>query len=366
MGIYKRGKGWEVAVATGERYENGRPVYRREMVDTEQEAEKKEYELLLEIQRLRTELKQAYPKEQKCLTRFKTIADKWLKKKVFELAPRTYERYENIFNKYLIPTFGNKAISKITEDEIRNYLTSHSNSNTTMQQHYTLLKGIFGEVKIKVMDEIKRPRKEHTEIYCIKDPEELVEFIKSLKDTMLFIPAYIAAVTGMRLSEIAGLKWEDVNLKTGYITVNRSLHWGKDEKTKLRKWYTKATKRNSSKRTIKISQKDVEILQAHKEITKAGKSDFVCLDTNGNPLAKDSVSSNFKARAKVRGWDISFHSLRHSHATILLQHYRMTTSAVSKRLGHSKETTTLTIYTSAIPREDDEIAETIGRMMQAV
>jgi integrase len=69
---------------------------------------------------------------------------------------------------------------------------------------------------------------------------------------------------------------------------------------------------------------------------------------------------------KVRRYDISFHSLRHSHATILIQYYRKSINAVSKRLGHSNEVTTLTIYASILPQEDGDIAETMGEMMKSI
>lgn len=99
---------------------------------------------------------------------------------------------------------------------------------------------------------------------------------------------------------------------------------------------------------------------------KASSNDFVCLNSIGNPLCKDSVSPNFKARAMVRGFDVSFHSLRHSHATILIQYYRKSINAVSKRLGHADITTTLSVYASVLPQEDGDIADTMGNIMDEI
>lgn len=56
---------------------------------------------------------------------------------------------------------------------------------------------------------------------------------------------------------------------------------------------------------------------------------------------------------------LSFHSLRHSHATILLQYYKISTKDVSLRLGHSSETVTITIYAHAIPGNDHLAADAI-------
>lgn len=353
---------FEVAVPDG-RYSNGRVKYKRELADTEEEALSREEELLKEL-RLLNEKLSIKEKTEPTEILFSEKAEKWLRRKKFEVTDKTWDRYDTIVNQHIIPVFGDRNMLEITEDEIRDYFLGNKNSGTTLRQHHTVLKGIFKMAGLDTMREIKRPRKNNTEINCIKDPFQLAGFISSFKNSVLFLPVYLAAVTGMRLSEIAGLRWGDVNLKAGYITVNRSLHWR--HKDGIREWYVKATKNGSSKRTIRISTKDIEVLKKFKKDRNASDKDFVCLDANGNPISKDSVSSNFKARAKARGIDISFHSLRHSHATILLQYYRKTINAVSKRLGHVNELTTLTIYASVLPHEDDDIANTMGEIMSCI
>lgn len=353
---------YEVSVPDG-RYANGRVKYKREIIKTEQEALSRERELIEELKRLNAKLSsQEKPENPKIL--FKEVAKKWLKHKKFEVSPKTWDRYDSILNNHILPVFGKKYVHAITEDEIRDYFLENENSSTTLRQHHTILKNIFMLEKIDVMKNIKRPRKNNTEINCIKDPVELANFVASFKNSILFLPVYIAAVTGMRLSEIAGLRWDDINLKKSYITVNRSLHWKKENEK--REWYIKSTKNGSSRRTIKISNKDVEMLKRFKEEREATKRDFVCIDTNGNPLSAQTVSPGFRKRAETRGYDITFHSLRHSHATILIQYYRKSIKAVSKRLGHANELTTLTIYASILPHEDEDIADTMGEVFACV
>ena len=367
MPVRKYKDKYEIAVPAG-RYDSGRIKYKRELADTEEEAYSREKELLVEIQNLQQELKKVdfSNGKKRCSKQFKEVAGKWLMIKKRDIAPRTWERYDGILKNHILPIFGKKQMSDITEDEIRDYFIMHKNSGTTLQQHHTIMRGIFGLEDIDVMRKIKRPRKNEPEIDCIKDPVELAKFVTSFKNSILYLPVYIAAVTGMRLSEIAGLRWEDVNLEKGYITVNRSLHWSKDEKTGERKWYVKSPKNKRSKRTITISKHDIVVLKEFKQKNNASNKDFVCIDSNKNPLAKDSVSGNFKARAKTRGYDICFHSLRHSHATILIQHFKKSIGAVSKRLGHAKETTTISIYTSVLPNEDGDIAITMGEIFANV
>lgn len=352
---------YEVAVPVG-RYADGRIKYKRELADTEIQAFSREEELLEELKRLNASLSNQKPEVPKIL--FKEIATKWLRQKKLEVAPKTWTRYDSIVKLHILPVFGDRYISDIDEEEIRDYFLENSNCGTTLQQHHTILKNIFELAEVYVMKKIKRPRKNNTEINCIKDPFQLAAFVSSFKDSVLFPTVYIAAVTGMRLSEIAGLRWNDVDFNTGSITVSRSLHWRHE--TGVREWYIKATKNGSSKRTIKISKKDVNVLKDIKDERNASGKDFVCLDANGQPISSDSVSSNFKARAKARGFEITFHSLRHSHATILIQHYRKSINAVSKRLGHANELTTITIYTSILPHDDEDIADTMGLVMENI
>ena len=359
MAVRKYKDKWEVAIPDG-RYANGRIKYKRELADTEEEAYRRENELLSEIKELRQELRNAATKEQNTKL-FKDAAERWLLTKKRDVAPLTWERYEGILDLHVLPVFGRKQMSLIAKDKIQDYFITHENCGTTLQQHHTIMRGIFKLENINVMDNIPRPRKNEPEINCIKDPAELAKFVASFKGrSILFMPVYIAAVTGMRLSEIAGLRWGDVNLDKGYIMVRRSLHWRKDKKTGIKEWYTKPPKNKMSRRTIMISEHDIKVLTEHKAKNNANNNDFVCLNTKGNPIARFNVSGNFITRARTRGHDISFHSLRHSHATILIQYYRKSIKAVSRRLGHANIATTLSIYTDILPLEDEDIAVTLG------
>ncbi len=356
MPISKWKDKYEVSVENG-RYANGRIKYKREIVNTKKSAIQREKALLEEVKKLNDNFANHAPVRNNEM--FRDAALKWIKQKKGEIAQKTWCRYNGIITHHMIPAF-NKSVSDIDEDEVRDYFVANTNSGTTLQQHYTILRNILTSNNNNVMQNIKRPRKENTEVNCIKDTSALAEFVASFKESVLFLPVYLASVTGMRLSEIAGLRWSDVDFNSMNLTVNRSLHWNDGE------YYTKSTKNGSSKRTIRISEKDVEVLSEVKTNRNAKEGEFICLRENGTPICKDSVSSNFKARAKVRGWDVSFHSLRHSHATILIQHYKASINAVSKRLGHADEVTTLSIYASVLPREDGEIAVMMGEMMSEI
>ncbi len=342
---------YEVAVPVG-RYGDGRIKYKRELADTEREAIKRERELLEEIRDAVFRLQPIIPPKNTKL--FKQAIHEWLEGKRSEVRLKTLERYKLIAKLHLIPYFGEMSICNITEEDVKKYLKTNPNCGTTLRQHYVILENVLKAEGIDLLKDIERPKKNEKAINCIKDPYELADFVMSFKDTIMFLPAYIAANTGMRFSEVAGLKWRDIDLNNGYISVDRSLHW--DKESGKRYWYVEECgKTKGAKRTIKINKHDIDVLKETKERQNGKYADFVCLDTRGFPIAKDTHGSGFRRSARVRGYDISFHSLRHSHATLLILIYKVPIKTVSRRLGHSDISVTLGIYTGII-QEQDELA----------
>jgi len=106
-------------------------------------------------------------------------------------------------------------------------------------------------------------------------------------------------------------------------------------------------------RTVKINELDIDVLREYKFKQHGKQNDFVCLDTFQRPIGKDSIGPNFRDQAKRKGYDICFHSLRHSHATILILIYKVPIKTVSRRLGHSDISVTLSIYAQFIQEQDE-------------
>lgn len=357
MAVRKYGDKYEVAVPDG-RYANGRMKYRRELADTEEQAYKREKELLAEIKEIQNRLDLLQEKQEvKSGKPFRIAADEWIESKKDEVTLKTWKRYKSILSVHAIPYFQDKPVNKISEKEIREYFQVNPNCGTTLRQHYVILDHVLRQEGLTTMQNIKRPKRNRRAIVCIKDPVELANFVMGFKNSLLYLPVYIAANTGMRFSEVAGLRWQDVDLYNGYISVNKGLHWEYDDDGK-RYWYINdGGKTANAYRTIKINNVDIEVLKEAKEKQSGKQGDFVCMDGKGNPISKDIHGSNFRQYAMAMGYNISFHSLRHSHATILIMIYKVPIKTVSVRLGHSDITVTLSIYTSVIQEQDDVAAE---------
>ncbi|MBA1433798.1 site-specific integrase [Bombilactobacillus bombi] len=147
---------------------------------------------------------------------------------------------------------------------------------------------------------------------------------------------YLAALTGMRYGEIAGLTPNNINMIDGYININRT--WDYKYRTGF-----KDTKNKSSRRKIPIDNHTLHLLENYIK-TKNIQADDLIFKHHGkiyysaqiNNLLTNKLNALYLPR-------ITFHGLRHTHASILL-YKGVSVLSVSKRLGHSNTTTTQSTY----------------------
>lgn len=158
-----------------------------------------------------------------------------------------------------------------------------------------------------------------------------------------------AVYTGMRLSEIAALTWDDLNLPFKTIEISKS--WDFKGRT------FKDTKTKSSRRIIRVNQ---ELLDCLVEL-KANGHDLVFARKDGSVCGSSSANRTLRLFLDKLNLDkpgFHFHSLRHSHVAYLLAN-GVPLYAISKRLGHSNMTTTANRYAYLIDefkaRSDDQI-----------
>jgi len=206
---------------------------------------------------------------------------------------------------------------------------------------------------------------------AVKAPQALRKEVKSLtlaQVRALLSPAsgdrlealYVLAVhTGLRQGELLGLKWGDVNLETGTLSVQRSLD-------------TDGTfnppKRNKSRRTVKLTAQAVEALKAHKvaqneERLRLGSlwadHDLIFPNSVGKPMdAVNLYHRGFKPLLKKAGLaelGFTFHSLRHTCATLLLSK-NVNPKIVQEMLGHATISQTMDTYSHVLPGMQDEAA----------
>lgn len=178
---------------------------------------------------------------------------------------------------------------------------------------------------------------------------------------------WIAAVTGMRRSEVCGLRWDMVDLDRGTLRVERARHWIEGEEV----WSKPKSKR--SRRTIDLSAQQCATLrelktEQTKDRLKAGPAwddnDLVICDEVGRGPRPDRVSQTFlRLVREIEGLpEIRLHDLRHTHATLLLEAGRPV-KEVSERLGHSSTAFTMDTYMHVTGSMKTETASVVDDML---
>ena len=370
--IRKRGKqSWQITIELA----RGPDGKRRRHIETfrgkRKDAEHRYAELLQEFRR--TNYQYSKPEE----ITLAEMLDRYLRNAKSQVRPRTWDCYKHIVEKHLKPALGNVHIAHLTPHMISSYYEDALengrldgrpgglNSKTVSHHHVVLRSALQLAVDNKSLmynpvASVKPPRKQKKEIRCLS-VDELNELLRYLEDTdsLIYPPAYLAASTGARLSEVLALRWSDINFAEATVTISRTLQRGKGEPQ-----FTDV-KTGSSRRQITLTDEDVAFLKRLKKSQAEQKlllgqaytdRGLVCARDDGSHMPPNTVGSRFRRVARVLGMEVSFHSLRHSHATILLQQ-GASIKFVSSRLGHSSVAFTLDIYGHRVLSDDRKIAE---------
>lgn len=172
----------------------------------------------------------------------------------------------------------------------------------------------------------------------------------------------------MRVSEVCALTWDCIDLYEGTITVDKIMV------NKEKEWVFGTPKTASSYRTIHIGATLVKILKEHKVRQKENRlkyrefyfvSDFVCTKENGEQVTPSSCKYSGQILRKKLGIDFNFHSLRHTHATLLLEQ-GAPIKDIQTRLGHSRSGITLDTYSHLTDKMKNQTVDIFERLMNEV
>ena len=196
--------------------------------------------------------------------------------------------------------------------------------------------------------------------------DELRAFLDAISDHYLYpylYPLYLlAATTGMRRAEIAGLVWRNVDLDTARLTVSQQLL------SVEYKLIESDLKTPTCRRIIDLDPHTVAQLRLHRRhqledrmaTGRRHKGGYVFAKPDGSPIHPDLISQTFeRLLAKIDLPRIRLHDLRHTHATILLQQ-GVNPKVVSERLGHASVSFTRDVYQHVLPGMQAQAAATFG------
>ena len=369
--IEKRGKNsYRLTVSEGFDL-NGKPMIHRKTVHgTKKDAE-------VELAKFVTEVQNGLIIDGKSL-KFSEFTEIW--KRDYgskELAPSTYKRYCRMLETRLLPYFGHFYINKIKPTDIMKFYdllekdtqlvrkkgnngskTKKPLSGKTILEHHRLLramlhKAVYWQLIVANPAERVQPpkaRKPKRKSYDDEQTKILLENLELLssEDTKYKVAIILTVFTGVRLGELMGLEWQDVDFKNGIISINRSSQYLADMGV-----FTKVPKTESSIREIAIPEFIISLLEEYKLWYEEQKSiygelwtdsDRLFVQANGKPMHPSTISKWFVKYVGQIGLPvINFHGLRHTNASLLVAQ-NIDIAVISARLGHAQISTTLDFY----------------------
>lgn len=292
----------------------------------------------------------------------------FLEKYKMNLSITTYNRYMRICKKYIIPLLGDIKLCDIRPIHIQNYVDDLLDLLTpqTIKVHLNILNlALKRAYRLKLIKEnvvqfveVPKNKKYKNEIYNAEDMKKLLE--KS-RETSLELPIILASGLGLRISEILGLTWNNIDFNDFTITIDKITVRDKGQVI------LKEPKTESSIRTISAPKEIILMLKQLKKDRLAAKlrgekshRELIFYDKNLNPIAQDVLSKKFRYFLQENNLKhIRFHDLRHSHVTMLID-AKVPIKVISERVGHSNVNTTLNIYSHALREMDQEASDKIS------
>jgi integrase len=290
---------------------------------------------------------------------------KWLVVKQLKVRIRTLDDYQRLCRLYIVPYFGNRSMRNIKTADINDFYISLVNRGTgvpTIGYVHRVLRTIFsnaireGVVNFNPCMYASRPKTKKTRNAEVMSESDLVAFLDLADKTSFGMLFRTAGMTGLRLGELLGLTWGDVNFAKGKIHVNKQIPTRHVKGTKR---VATETKTDAGNRILPVGNTLLRDLQRHQDLQKAhiafmGSSwkdqNLVFPSNIGTPLQAGYPEKASKQIFAVIGLDNSFtfHNLRHTAASIMLNN-GMSLVEVSKYLGHSSPTVTAEIYAHVMP-----------------
>lgn len=195
-------------------------------------------------------------------------------------------------------------------------------------------------------------------ITSIYDNEQLKLLLEFSLSNSIYLPIALAITTGMRRSEIAALRWSDINYGEKSIYVTNSLGTTKDTLRQLQPVKTK-----SSRRIIVIPD---ALLDIFRDLQQRSKSDFIIVNQFGKPYKPNSFTNMLdRATNKLGLPHTRFHDLRHAHATYLIMS-NVPIKTISERLGHSSTAFTQDVYGHVLRPMQEQAANAVSSLLENV
>jgi integrase len=288
--------------------------------------------------------------------------------------PSTRESYESLVRVRVLPHLGSVKLSEVTPQRLQALYSSLSASGlspasvgrTHAVLHAALKQALLWNLIPRNPAAAARPPSAPRSEMQTLTRDEVQRLVAAAGDATFRCLYLLAATAGLRRGELVGLRWSDIDLDRGQLTVLRTAQRIKAEGIVFGEPKTKA-----GRRTVRLGSLAVSALRTHRpaqleQRLKAGPAwtdtGLVFTSARGTPIEEARLTRTFKRDLEVAGLPaVRFHDLRHTAATLLIEQ-GVAIKAVQSALGHSTIAVTMDTYAHVTPAMQDSVAETIDRL----
>ena len=291
-----------------------------------------------------------------------------------QIRATTLEAYQQR-GKHLIDGLGHIPVSELREEHLHKYYREKSKtlSPGTLIKHHNLLRSALSQGVIwrtltrNVAEAVKPPKVSRKEMRALTGPE-VHRMLEACEDTAWHSIFHTLTWTGLRRSELLGLRWKDVDLILASLRVVQSV-----QRLNTGEFIVQEPKTASGRRTIALSPASCLVLREHREKQEAdatllgrqlAEDDLVFSHPDGSPRDPSTLTLAFRRLTRRVGLDgVRLHDLRHTMASLYLEQ-GVNPKTVAERLGHASVTITLDLYSHCLPGVQEAAAVQFDTAME--
>jgi integrase len=300
-------------------------------------------------------------------TTLKRFLEDWLISIQTSRSPSTLEMYQATVKREINPRIGQIRLKDLHPEHIQGLydlrLAQGASPHTIKRIHKVLHCALEQGVKLGLLvrnpASVTSPPKLKQKEMSFYTEGQVQQFLKATQvfGEALYPLYYLAIHTGMRKSELLGLRWSDIDWEHSKLKVQRQLRWKKGGEAEF-----PTPKSRNGIRTIILGQDAMQVLKDHLAI-QGENCELIFIGKTGQPFKNHQLYRSFKQIVqKSKLPKIRFHDLRHTAASLMLN-YGIPVIIVSKRLGHARASITIDVYGHLIPSKQEEAAILMDRLM---